>query len=100
MLPPPAPPLPFPRADIVDTGLTLTRLRRHLADHCGAASVKVVTLLDKHERRKVPCVPEYVGFVCPNEFVVGFGLDYDELYRSLPYVGVLKPEVYMGSGSD
>jgi hypoxanthine phosphoribosyltransferase len=60
------------------------------------ASLKIVTLLDKPERRKpgVTVKADYTGFVIPNEFVVGYGLDYDEKYRNLPYVGILKPEVY------
>ena len=58
------------------------------------ASLKICTLLDKPERRKVDIEADYVGFTIPNEFVVGFGLDYNEQYRNLPYVGVLKPEVY------
>ena len=60
----------------------------------GAKSVKIVTLLDKKEGRVVPIEGDYIGFICPNEFVVGYGLDYDEKYRQLPYIGVLKPEVY------
>ncbi|NLK12226.1 MAG: hypoxanthine phosphoribosyltransferase [Candidatus Phytoplasma sp.] len=79
--------------DIVDTGLTLTAIV-DLLKHRNAKSVKVVTLLDKPEGRKVPFVADYVGTVIPKEFVVGYGLDYDELYRNLPYVGVLKPEIY------
>ncbi len=79
--------------DIVDTGKTLEVISKLLL-HRGAASVEVVTLLDKPAGRIVTFVPKYVGTVIPKEFVVGFGLDYDELYRNLPYVGVLKPEVY------
>ena len=79
--------------DIVDTGKTLEVISKLLL-HRGAASVEVVTLLDKPAGRVVPFEPKYVGTVIPKEFVVGFGLDYDELYRNLPYVGVLKPEVY------
>lgn len=79
--------------DIVDTGKTLDVISKLLL-HRGAASVEVVTLLDKPEGRIVPFTPKYVGVTIPKEFVVGFGLDYDELYRNLPYVGVLKPEVY------
>lgn len=79
--------------DIVDTGKTLDVISK-LMFHRGAASVEVVTLLDKPEGRIVPFVPKYVGVTIPKEFVVGFGLDYDEYYRNLPYVGVLKPEVY------
>ena len=81
--------------DIVDTGLTLTTIIELLL-HRGARSVEVCTLLDKKEGRKpgYELNPKYIGFDCPNEFVVGFGLDYEELYRNLPYVGVLKEEVY------
>ena len=60
----------------------------------GASDVKVVSLLDKPDRRVVDITADYVGFEIPNEFVVGFGLDYDQHYRNLPYIGVLKPEVY------
>jgi hypoxanthine phosphoribosyltransferase/bifunctional protein TilS/HprT len=79
--------------DIVDTGKTLDVICR-LLYHRGAASVEVVTLLDKPAGRVLDFVPKYVGTTIPKEFVVGFGLDYDDLYRNLPYVGVLKPEVY------
>ncbi|KQL47022.1 hypoxanthine phosphoribosyltransferase [Brevibacillus choshinensis] len=79
--------------DIMDSGLTLSRLVE-LLHHREAASVKVVTLLNKPERRKVDISPDYSGFDIPDEFVVGFGLDYSEHYRNLPYIGVLKPEVY------
>lgn len=79
--------------DIVDTGRTL-KIITNLLLHRGAASVKVVTLLDKPTGRVVEFVPDYIGKTIPKEFVVGFGLDYDEKYRNLPYVGVLKPEVY------
>ena len=58
------------------------------------SSVKICTLLDKPERRQVAVAPAYVGFTVPDEFVIGYGLDYDEKYRNLPYIGVLKPEVY------
>ncbi|KXZ48953.1 hypothetical protein GPECTOR_24g243 [Gonium pectorale] len=84
--------------DIVDTGLTISTIQRYLMEECGAASVATATLLDKHERRVLPYRPEYVGFVCPNEFVVGYGLDFDEEYRTLPYIGVLKPECYAHLG--
>ncbi|MEW9672693.1 hypoxanthine phosphoribosyltransferase [Ammoniphilus sp. 3BR4] len=79
--------------DIIDSGLTLSYLldllRRRKAD-----SVKIITLLDKPLRRKVDIAPDYCGFVVPDEFVVGYGLDYAERYRNLPYIGILKPEVY------
>lgn len=78
--------------DIVDTGLTLTSLREHVLG-LGALSVKVVTLLDKPSRRRVALVPDYVGFEIPDEFVIGFGLDLDEYFRELPFVGVFVPEV-------
>lgn len=79
--------------DIMDSGLTLSRLLE-LLRHREAASVKVVTLLNKPERRKVDLSPDYSGYDIPDEFVVGYGLDYSEQYRNLPYIGVLKPEVY------
>lgn len=79
--------------DILDSGMTLSYLTKYMKDK-GARSLKIVTLLDKPERRKVDVYPDYFGFVVPDEFVVGYGLDYDELYRNLPYVGVLKPCVY------
>ncbi|MBC9784769.1 hypoxanthine phosphoribosyltransferase [Heliobacillus mobilis] len=79
--------------DIVDTGLTLNYLLDNLKSR-GAASVKVCTILDKPSRRKIPITPDYNGFVIPDEFVIGYGLDYAEDYRHLPYVAVLKPEVY------
>ncbi|USG65932.1 hypoxanthine phosphoribosyltransferase [Brevibacillus ruminantium] len=79
--------------DIMDSGLTLSRLME-LLRHRRAASVKVVTLLNKPERRKVDISPDYSGFTIPDEFVVGYGLDYAEKYRNLPFIGVLKPEVY------
>lgn len=75
--------------DIVDTGLTLTSLTETLRAH-RPSSLEVCTLLDKPDCRKTPFQPKYVGFKIPNEFVVGFGLDYDERYRQLPCVGVLK----------
>jgi hypoxanthine phosphoribosyltransferase len=75
--------------DIVDTGLTLSSLTETLRAR-KPASLEVCTLLDKPDCRKTPFQPKYVGFPIPNEFVVGFGLDYDERYRQLPYVGVLR----------
>src|SRR5699024_8203859 len=75
--------------DIIDTGHTLKYLKDSLVNR-GAKSVKIVTLLDKPERRLVDIVPNWVGFKIPNEFVIGFGLDYAQLYRELPYIGVLK----------
>ena len=79
--------------DILDSGLTLKFVTEHLRS-MEPASLKICTLLDKPERRKVDIFADYVGFTIPNEFVVGFGLDYQEFYRNLPFVGVLKPEVY------
>ena len=79
--------------DIVDSGRTLTLLTRLLKER-GARSVKTCTMLDKPSRREVDFVPDYIGRAVPDEFVVGFGLDYNEKYRNLPYVGILKPEVY------
>lgn len=79
--------------DIVDTGRTI-RVVMDLLLYRGAKSVSVVTLLDKPDGRVVSLDPEYIGKTIPKEFVVGYGLDYDEKYRNLPYVGVLKPEVY------
>jgi len=79
--------------DILDSGSTLTALYAFIAKH-SPASLKTCTLLDKPERRTIPMKADYVGFECPNEFVIGYGLDYGEKYRNLPYVAVLKPEVY------
>ena len=79
--------------DIVDTGKTLAFLKETLLAR-GAASLKICTLLDKPDRRQVEIEADYFGFVIPNEFVVGYGLDYAEKYRNLPDIGVLKPEVY------
>jgi hypoxanthine phosphoribosyltransferase len=79
--------------DIVDTANTIVTIIE-LLKHRGAKSVKMATLLDKPAGRLREYQPEYVGRVIPKEFVVGYGLDYDEYYRNLPYVGILKPEVY------
>ncbi|KAI3426264.1 hypothetical protein D9Q98_008639 [Chlorella vulgaris] len=79
--------------DIVDSGCTAVALLEHFAT-AGAASVKLVSLLSKPERRTVTCEPHYLGFPVEDKFVVGYGLDYAEQYRSLPYIGVLKPECY------
>ena len=79
--------------DIVDTGKTLQKVKELLYSK-GANDVKVVSLLDKPDRRIVEIEAEYVGFTIPNEFVIGFGLDFDQKYRNLPYVGVLKEECY------
>ncbi|MBO4432556.1 MAG: hypoxanthine phosphoribosyltransferase [Clostridia bacterium] len=79
--------------DILDSGVTLAYLKNILADR-NAASIKICTLLDKPDNRKADIKADYVGAVIPDEFVVGYGLDYDEKYRNLPYVGVLSPSVY------
>ena len=79
--------------DILDTGITLSHLVPMLKLR-NPASVRLCTILSKPSRRKADIEPDYLGFEVPDEFVVGYGLDYDEKYRNLPYVGVLKPEVY------
>lgn len=79
--------------DIIDSGLTLTYLIDVL-ERRNALSVAVVALLDKPDQRTGGLEPEYKGFVLPDEFVVGYGLDYAERYRNLPFIGILKPEVY------
>ncbi|WP_409305872.1 hypoxanthine phosphoribosyltransferase [Peribacillus sp. SCS-155] len=79
--------------DIIDSGLTLSYLVE-LFRYRKAKSIKIVTLLDKPTGRKVDIKPDYAGFIVPDEFVVGYGLDYAERYRNLPYIGVLKPQIY------
>lgn len=79
--------------DIIDTGLTLNYLMRYLRGK-NPASLRICTLLDKPARRLVEIPVDYVGFTIPDQFVVGYGLDYGELYRNLRFVGVLRPEVY------
>ena len=79
--------------DIVDSGLTLSYLKKTLEGR-GAASIKIATLLDKPARRKVDLKTDYYCFTIPDEFVVGYGLDYDEKYRNLPDIGVLHPRIY------
>lgn len=79
--------------DIVDSGLTLSYLIESLSSR-QPASLKVCVLLDKPERRVVELEPDYLGFEIPDKFVIGYGLDYAEKYRNLPFIGVLKPEVY------
>ena len=79
--------------DILDTGLTLKYLLKNLASR-KPRSLEVVALLSKEGKQRVPISCKYVGFDVPDEFVVGYGLDYAERYRNLPYVGVLKPEIY------
>jgi hypoxanthine phosphoribosyltransferase len=81
--------------DILDTGLTLKYLLKNLATR-SPASLEVCTLLSKVGKQRVPISCKYVGMEIPDEFVIGYGLDYDEKYRNLPYIGVLKPEVYRG----
>jgi hypoxanthine phosphoribosyltransferase len=79
--------------DIIDTGRTLNYIIENLHTR-GPASVKVCTLLNKPARRELDIPVDYVGFEIPDEFVVGYGLDYGEIYRNLPFLGVLKPELY------
>ena len=79
--------------DIMDSGLTLSYMTRMLYER-KPASIRTCCFLDKPERRECEITPDYCGFVIPNKFVVGYGLDYKQLYRNLPYVGILKPEVY------
>ena len=79
--------------DILDSGNTLYFLKNYLTTK-GAASITIVTLLDKPARREKAITADYAGFVVPDEFVVGYGLDYAQQYRNMPYIGVLKPEVY------
>ena len=79
--------------DILDSGNTLAFLKAYLMTK-GARSVTIVTLLDKPSRREKAIHADYAGFVVPDEFVVGYGLDYAQQYRNMPYIGVLKPEVY------
>ncbi|MBN1461549.1 MAG: hypoxanthine phosphoribosyltransferase [Armatimonadetes bacterium] len=84
--------------DIIDTGLTL----HYLLDTVRArkpASVKVVALLDKPSRRRIEATADYLGFQVPDAFVVGYGLDFAQGYRNLPFIGVLKPEIYAGRGT-
>ena len=81
--------------DILDSGNTLSYLLKIL-DHRRPASIRLCTLLDKPERRVKPVEVHYTGFTIPDAFVVGYGLDYAEHYRNLPYIGILKPEVYGG----
>ncbi len=81
--------------DILDSGNTLHFLKQYFMTK-GAASVSICTLLDKPSRRTKAITADYIGFTVPDEFVVGYGLDYCQKYRNLPYIGVLKPEVYSG----
>lgn len=79
--------------DILDSGLTLKFLMKNLASR-NPASLEVATLLRKKTKAQADITCKYVGFECPDEFIVGYGLDYAERYRNLPYIGVLKPEIY------
>ena len=79
--------------DILDSGVTLSYLKKYLMGR-EPASIKIATLLDKPSRRKSDIVPDYTCFEVPDAFVVGYGLDYEEKYRNLPYIGILKKEVY------
>lgn len=79
--------------DILDSGLTLTYLMKNLHSR-GPASIEVATLLRKKTRAQADITCRYIGFECPDEFIVGYGLDYAERYRNLPYIGILKPELY------
>lgn len=79
--------------DIIDTGRTLSYIIENLHTR-GPASIKVCTLLDKPARRELEIPIDYVGFTIPDRFVIGYGLDYGEIYRNLPFVGILKPELY------
>lgn len=79
--------------DILDSGVTLNYLKNFLMQR-GPASIHIATLMDKPARRKAPVYAEYSCFEIPDAFVVGYGLDYNERYRNLPYIGVLKPEIY------
>ena len=79
--------------DLIDTGNTLAWVKSYLLTK-NCKSVKICCILDKKERREVNLDIDFVGFVCPDEFVVGYGMDFDEEYRTLPFVGVLKPEAY------
>ncbi|MGI6264976.1 MAG: hypoxanthine phosphoribosyltransferase [Acutalibacteraceae bacterium] len=81
--------------DILDSGVTLSFLLKNLSAR-NPRSIKLCTLLDKPERRKVDIKPDYVGAQVPDKFIVGYGLDYAEKYRNLSYIGVLKPEIYQG----
>ena len=79
--------------DILDSGMTLSYLKKILSQR-NVASIRIATLLDKPERRIADVTADYFCFTVPDEFVVGYGLDFDQQYRHLPYIGVLKPEIY------
>jgi len=82
--------------DLIDTGITLKWIKEHIASK-SPASVRIACLLDKKERRKAEVLIDYCGWTCPDEFVVGYGMDFNGGYRCLPYVAVLKPEAYAKS---
>ena len=79
--------------DILDSGVTLSYLTKYLSGR-EPASIRIVTLLDKPARRRADIKADYAGFEVPDAFVVGYGLDYDEAYRNVPFIGILKPEIY------
>ena len=79
--------------DIIDSGITLSNLYKVLMER-EPASLKICTLLDKKERREAEIDVDYIGFEIPNEFIIGYGLDYAENYRNLPFIGILKREIY------
>ena len=79
--------------DIIDSGITLRQLKKLLSGR-EPASIEICALLDKYERRVTPVDVKYIGFKIPDAFVVGYGLDYDDMYRNYPEIGILKPEIY------
>ena len=85
--------------DIIDTGLTLSKIQNNLYKR-EPKDIKIITLLDKPERRLIDIKPDWYGFKIPNEYVVGFGLDYNQFLRNIPYIGVLKKSVYENDGED
>lgn len=85
--------------DIIDSGRTLSYLLRILRER-NPASIRIMTLLDKPDRREVEMAVDWVGFSIPNHFVVGYGLDYNEKYRNLPYIGILKPSIYSPAAAE
>ncbi|HMA34167.1 MAG TPA: hypoxanthine phosphoribosyltransferase, partial [Chloroflexia bacterium] len=85
--------------DIIDSGLTLNYILEHLRNR-GPASIKICSLLSKPARRRVDVVIDYYGFDIPDEFVVGYGLDFRQQYRNIPFVGVLKPAAYQGPAAE
>lgn len=79
--------------DIIDTGLTIRKMAEEFRN-CGAKSVRYCALVVKDKKRQIPVNLDYTGITCPNEFIVGYGLDYAEMYRNLPYIGILKRSIY------